>query len=636
MAVLISNAGTGTNLQAIIDGVESKKIKAKIVIVISDTKDAYGLTRAKKHKIPTALCPKKEELLRLLKKYQVDYVCLAGWKQIVDDKVINIHKNKILNVHPGAIPDTLHGTVFNPDRTESLWNRGKLTNKAIQNVFDNKKTHAASTLHFLSKEFDFGPVLDRCFEKVIPGDTVDSLYTRLKIKENQMYVHVLTKLCNKKLAKSMKKLKTILIIDAGGRGAALVHKYAQSKHVGRILAVPGNSLMQINTQKPVKIYEDLKTISANEILEICQKENVDLVDVAQDNAVEVGLVNELQKLNIMVVGPTKEAGQIEWNKAWSREFMEKYQIPHPSYRIFHSEKEGIEFIKKQKENKWFVKASGLAEGKGALPANNNKQAIERIQEMKKFKDAGKTYLIEQWLEGEEFSLFVLSDGKYYKTVGGAQDHKRMFNFDQGENTGGIGCSGPPSILTNKLLKEIDQKIIKKAIAGLEKEGRTYKGVLYLGGIVVNNNVYVIEFNARWGDPEAEVIIPSIKNDFYTLGVSIANQNLNKIKIKNDKLYRIAVTMCLRQNPQGKPKQIYGIAEISKMKGITVYGTRVNKINGKYFIGSGRLLHIVGCGKNVIEAKQKAYLAASTLYIEGNNLHYRTDIGWRDMERLRSK
>ena len=195
IAVLISNKGTGTNLQAIIDGVESGKIHAKIVGVISDTEEAQGLARAKKHNLHIEICPKKEELLPLLRGLNLDYVCLAGWKQIILGNVIDAFPNRILNTHPGLIPDTIDGTVKNPDGTDALWNKGKMTEKAIQNFLDNKAAYAGCTNHFLSHEFDFGPVLGRCFEKIQPKDTVESLYTRLKIKENQLYVDMLAKLC---------------------------------------------------------------------------------------------------------------------------------------------------------------------------------------------------------------------------------------------------------------------------------------------------------------------------------------------------------------------------------------------------------------------------------------------------------
>ncbi|MDP3987772.1 MAG: formyltransferase family protein [Candidatus Levybacteria bacterium] len=196
LAVLISNIGTGTNLQAIINGVEEKKINAKIVTVISDTQDSLGLQRAKKHNLPTAICPKKENLLDILKKNKVDFICLAGWKQIVTDKIIDAYQNKILNTHPGIIPNTLDGSFKNPDGTKAIWNKGKMTNKAMQNILDNKTSYAGCTNHFLTHEFDFGPVLDRCFEKVKSNDTIDSLYSRLKVKENKLYVDVLAKLCN--------------------------------------------------------------------------------------------------------------------------------------------------------------------------------------------------------------------------------------------------------------------------------------------------------------------------------------------------------------------------------------------------------------------------------------------------------
>lgn len=195
LAVLISDKGTGTNLQAIIDAAKSGKIKGKIVVVISDTLRAQGLQRAKKHRLKIAICPKKEELLPLLKKYHPDFICLAGWKQIVANEVINSFKEQILNLHPGLIPDFLDGTVKNPDGTKALWNRGLLAEKAIKNFLDNKVTYAGSSIHFLSKEFDFGKVAARTFVKILPGDTVVTLYNRVKQKEHQMYVKVLQKLC---------------------------------------------------------------------------------------------------------------------------------------------------------------------------------------------------------------------------------------------------------------------------------------------------------------------------------------------------------------------------------------------------------------------------------------------------------
>lgn len=194
IAVLISNAGTGTNLQAIIDGVETGRINAEIQAVISDKVDALGLERAKKHNIPIEICEKKEMLLPLLQKLNLDYICLAGWKQIILDEVILAFPNMILNLHPGLIPDNMGSVSMNPDGTPGLWNKGMLTTKAIKNFIDQKCTYAGSSIHFLTLTFDFGPVLGRTYEKIEENDTVESLYDRLKKKENALYVEVLASL----------------------------------------------------------------------------------------------------------------------------------------------------------------------------------------------------------------------------------------------------------------------------------------------------------------------------------------------------------------------------------------------------------------------------------------------------------
>ena len=196
IAILISNTGTGTNLQAMIGGVERNKIKAEICAVISDTPEALGLERARKHNLKIEICQKKEDLLSLLQKLNPDYICLAGWKQIILDEVILAYANKILNLHPGLIPDTIDTIIKNPDGTDAFWNKGMMTNKAIQNFLDHKATFAGSSIHFLTLDFDFGPVLGRVFEKIGANDTIETLYDRLKKKENELYLEVLESLSN--------------------------------------------------------------------------------------------------------------------------------------------------------------------------------------------------------------------------------------------------------------------------------------------------------------------------------------------------------------------------------------------------------------------------------------------------------
>lgn len=196
LAVLISNKGTGTNLQAIINAIESDNLNAQIAAVVSDTEEAQGLEHAKKHNLPIKICPRKEDLLQVLKNLDPDLICLAGWKQIILDEVIDAYTNKILNLHPGLVPDSKNGVVKNPDGTDALWNKGLLTEKAVQNFLDQNATYAGSTVHLLSKEFDFGKVLALAFVKIKKNDTLDSLYQRLKKEENRIYVEALQKLCS--------------------------------------------------------------------------------------------------------------------------------------------------------------------------------------------------------------------------------------------------------------------------------------------------------------------------------------------------------------------------------------------------------------------------------------------------------
>jgi len=195
IAVMISDSGTGSNLQAIIDNIKSKKIAAEIAVVVSDTKKAKGIDRAVKNDIPIAILSDNKSIIKLLNKYKIDYIALCGWKKIISDEFISSFENRILNIHPGLIPDKKNGAVLNPDSTIALWNRGKFTDKAIKNFLDKKSTYAGSTIHFLSHDFDFGQVLDRCFVKIKKSDDIDSLYFRLKKQEHKIYVGALARLC---------------------------------------------------------------------------------------------------------------------------------------------------------------------------------------------------------------------------------------------------------------------------------------------------------------------------------------------------------------------------------------------------------------------------------------------------------
>jgi phosphoribosylamine--glycine ligase len=658
IAVLISNQGTGTNLQAIIDNIKAGDINGKIVVVVSNAANAYGLERAKKNNIPTEIFPWKpyqeggksraeysRDLAKLLKKYRPDIIVFAGWILIVTKEFINEFPI-ILNLHPGLIPDQPNGTVYFPDGTPAPSNKGVHTDDAIANFFKQGCTYAGSTLHVITPDVDWGPVLERAFEKIRKNDTVDSLYSRLKKKEHQMLVRAVKLYCGDKLIIPEIKLQgpslrkdgpyRVLIIGGGGREHTLVKAYAKSRRVKKIFVVPGNGLMGVFEQKAVVTFPGIKPTDFEKIWEIVQKNKIDLVDVAQDDPLAVGAVDFFTEKGIASFGPTKAAAQIEWDKEWAREFMKRYSLPIPRFASFSSRTEAVSYINKLQNGACFVKAAGLAAGKGAIKANNKKEAIEAIKQMITFGAAGKIFLIEELLEGEEFSAYAICDGDHFQILKCAQDNKAVFNFDEGPNTGGMGAVAPILATTKSNIQSKIKEIFKKAVEGLAAEGRPYTGILYLGGIITAEGIKIIEFNARWGDPEAQVVLPGIKNDYIDIVSACLEGRLNKLKIKEDAKTRVCIVGASRGYPgdysAAKGKKIFGLKEAAKMPGVTVIGAGIGKQGRNFVTVGGRLFNVIAQGEDIVEARNKAYSAMAKIFVEGNNLHYRTDIGWRDISR----
>ena len=384
-----------------------------------------------------------------------------------------------------------------------------------------------------------------------------------------------------------------------------------------------------------------------DIVTLCQEIGSTLVDVQHNVAISKGLVDVLADAGLRVIGPTKKAAEIEWSKEFEREFGVRHGLRQPGFAVFNSEEEGVSHVKKEEEVPRFIKADGIYPGGAAvIPAKDRSEAIEAIRSMGGFKKAGSTYLIERWLRnldgtnGEEFSAFAISDGADMKILGSAQDHKRLHNFDLGRNTGGIGCVTPPLVLTDGIYSEINQNF-ETVIKGLAEEGRPYRGVLYKGGILIREEeglvMYDLEFNSRWGNPEASVIVPGIQNDFFELSSAALDGNLRELNVTMDGKTRVVVSGVaadfVGDAGSVKGKQIFGLEEARRTEGVTIHGGSMTVEDGKYYVSGERLFYVVGEGKDVIEARKRAYTAMSAVFIEGNRLHFRTDIGWRDLERL---
>lgn len=428
----------------------------------------------------------------------------------------------------------------------------------------------------------------------------------------------------------------VLVIGSNGREHALAVAYAKSKKVKKVVMTPGNGLTDF-TNKKIKNYSEISMMDFDGIVKICKKENIDLVDVGQDEIIAAGFVDKLTELGIQAFGPTQKASQLEWDKKWARDFMTKTKLPIPAFASFHDTQKATAYINKLSEQLLFVKASGLALGKGVIRAENKIEAKDAIRSMKNFGKSGETFLIEEGLIGEEFSLFAICDGQHFVITKSSQDHKTVYNADKGPNTAGIGCVAPASVVTSKVLKEAEEKIIKPTLLQMQKEKRPFRGILYLGGIVTKKGVKIIEFNARWGDPEAEVIIPSITTDYVDIVTAVLNENLHKTKVSFDNKTRVCVSVCARGYPTEytsvKGKEIFGVLDVMKQKGITLFGSNIIRKGKRFFVNGGRILQVVAEGKDVRDARRLAYEALSMLYVEGNNLHFRTDIGWRELERI---
>lgn len=428
----------------------------------------------------------------------------------------------------------------------------------------------------------------------------------------------------------------VLIIGSGGREHALATAYAKNERVKKVLVAPGNGLMDFFSKK-IFIFPYIRVTDFQSIADLAKKEAVDLIDVAADEQLSLGYVDKFRKLGIKTFGPPQKQAEIEWSKDWARSFMKKYNLPSPRFSSFNNSKNAHEYIEKLPEQILYIKASGLASGKGAIRAETKIEAKKAIDAMSGFGKSGETFLIEEAMSGEEFSLFALCDGENYKIINAAQDHKTVYEKDQGPNTGGMGCVARAGVITNKIIHETEKNILKPFMAGMQKEGRPYSGILYVGGMITPHGIKLVEFNARWGDPEAEVILPGLTKDYITIVEAALEKRLKQVKITASKKVRISIAACAYGYPNNyedvRGKEIFGINEISKLQNVKIFGAGITRIGKRFFVSGGRILHIVAKGKNIIEARRRAYRAMSFLYIEGNNLHFRTDIGWRDAARF---
>lgn len=415
----------------------------------------------------------------------------------------------------------------------------------------------------------------------------------------------------------------ILVIGSGGREHALVWKISASPRVKKIFAAPGNAGMA-NLAELVEI--SAENIPA--LLDFAQKNKIDLTVVGPEVPLTSGIVDEFQAAGLKIFGPARLAAQIEGSKIFAKKIMKKYRVPQADFEEFDDFQKARDYLK-EKKYPLVVKADGLAAGKGVIIAQNENQAqaaLSEIMEKKVFGAAGERVLIEEFLEGEEASLLAFTDGVTILPMAAAQDHKRVFDNDQGPNTGGMGAYSPTPVVTPEIAEEVLEKILKPTIFGLCREGVIYQGVLYAGLMLTKTEPKVLEFNARFGDPETQVILPRLKNDLLEIMEATINNRLEKIKLVWDERACVCVVLASGGYPGSYQKgfEIFGLEKVKKMKDVMVFHAGTTLKNGKIVTAGGRVLGVTGFGEGIKEAIKKTYEAVEKIKFE--KMHYRRDIG----------
>ena len=419
----------------------------------------------------------------------------------------------------------------------------------------------------------------------------------------------------------------ILVVGGGGREHAIIKKLSESDKKPELYAVPGNG----GISKLAKCFGDIKATDIDNILKIIKSENIGLVFVASDDPLAAGLIDEVEKIGVRAFGPNKKAAEIEWSKVFSKNLMKKYNIPTAEYDSFDNAEEANKFIDGNKKYPVFVKADGLALGKGAICADSPeeaKEAVKYIMEDKTFGASGNKIVIEQQLVGSEVTVLAFCDGKTVKPMVVSQDHKRAYDGNKGLNTGGMGAVSPVKGYTDAIADECMEKIFMPTVAAMTKEGRKYKGVLYFGLMLTADGVKVIEYNARFGDPEAQVVLPRLKTDFVDIINAVIDERLHEIEIEWEDNAAVCVVVASGGYPEKYTVgyEISGIEETEKTYGITVYhaGTKLDKENGKFITAGGRVLGVTAVDKTFDLAFEKVYREIEK--INFRDKFYRKDIG----------
>lgn len=413
----------------------------------------------------------------------------------------------------------------------------------------------------------------------------------------------------------------ILVIGGGGREHAICWALAKSPKAGKIYCAPGNAgIGQVAEIVPIAVNE------FDKLTAFAQEKEVGLVVVGPDDPLADGIVDAFEAKSIPVFGPRKNAAHIEGSKTFMKDLLKKYNIPTAAYEKFDDYEEAKAYLDQQKLP-IVIKADGLAAGKGVTVAFTREEADAALKDImigKVFGDAGRQVVIEEFLEGQEMSILAFVDGEVVRPMSAAQDHKQVYDNDKGPNTGGMGTYSPLPHIADSIIEEAVETIIKPTAKAMVAEGRPFRGVLFAGLMISpDGKPKTIEFNARFGDPETQVVLPRLKSDLLEIFLAAVNGTLDKVEIEWSHEAAVCVVLASGGYPASYPKGL-PISGLDAAGDALVFhaGTAKNEA-GEWVTNGGRVLGVVGLGRDIAEAREKAYAAAERITFEGK--HQRSDI-----------
>lgn len=422
----------------------------------------------------------------------------------------------------------------------------------------------------------------------------------------------------------------VLLIGSGGREHSIAWALSKEKDINKLYCCPGNAGTSLIASN---VY--LNILDNQKIFDFVKLNKINLIIVGPEQPLENGIVDYFNDKNIKIFGPNQFSAQLETSKLFARYIMEEYNIPQPAFFECKNEEE-ILSLRNQLGFPMVLKADGLAAGKGVIICNNNDELNLAIDDMvgnKKFGKASSKISVEECLKGEELSVFAICDGENYKIINSAQDHKRVYDDDKGPNTGGMGAYAPAPLFNKKLRKKVEENIIKPILKAMSDKSNPYKGFLYIGLMIENNEPYVIEFNVRLGDPEAQVLIPLIKSSFLDIILSSIDGNIDSLEIDTDDSYAVTVVLASKGYPESYKKG-FKIAGLNKLSKEIIFHAGTKFKNNILLSSGGRVLNVVGLDKNLKLAIKHAYSLVDK--VNYDNKYFRTDIGNKAFKNLEDK